>query len=219
MTFAGPFRKGALMYMEIVWQSRVLLWEGLKYSFKLFAVVLVLATVVGVIVGIGALYGNRLIRIVLRTYVDIIRGMPLLVTIFLIFYGLPAYGANLSPFQSIALALTIFSAAHMSEIVRGSVSSIPRGQEDAAKSIGLNLWQQIGSIILPQAVPVMMGPWTNLVVDMFKATSLATLVSQADFLLDQQTSGKGTLFGVLLCSRDCLFFDLFHHVPVWRLGL
>ena len=181
------------MDMEIVWQSRALLWEGLKYSFKLFAVVVVLATVVGIIFGVGALYGNRLIRILLRTYVDIIRGMPLLVTIFLIFYGLPAYGANLSPFQSIALALTIFSAAHMSEIVRGSVSSIPRGQEDAAKSIGLTFWQRIGAIILPQAVPVMMGPWTNLAVDMFKATSLATLVSQADFLfsINKRAAAKG----------------------------
>jgi polar amino acid transport system permease protein len=181
------------MNMGIVWDNRELLWEGLKYSFKLFAVVALFGTIIGTIFGVGALYGNRVIKLLLRAYVDIIRGMPLLVTIFLIFYGLPAYGANLTPFQSIALALSIFSAAHMSEIVRGAVSSIPRGQEDAAKSIGLTFWQRVGSIILPQSIPIMMGPWTNLAVDMFKATSLATLVSQADFLfsINKRAAAKG----------------------------
>jgi ABC-type amino acid transport system permease subunit len=112
--------------------------------------------------------------------------MPLIVTIFLIFYGLSAYGLNFSPFQSISLALSIFAAAHMAEIVRGSVSSIPLGQTDAAKSLGLTFWPRMTSVILPQAAPIMLGPWTNLAVDMFKATSLAILVSQADFLFSIQ---------------------------------
>lgn len=172
--------------MDLVWESRELLWKGLQYSFKLFAVVVVVGTLLGTFFGVGALYGSRAIKGVIRAYVDILRGMPLLVTIFLFFYGLPAYGVNLSPFQSIALALSIFTAAHMSEIVRGAVMSIPRGQMDAAKSIGLTFWQRIGSIILPQAAPIMMGPWTNLVVDVFKGTSLAVLVSQADFLFSVQ---------------------------------
>jgi polar amino acid transport system permease protein len=172
--------------MGIVWDNRELLWQGLKYSFRLFAVVVVLGTVMGIVFGVGLLYGNRAIRGILRAYVDIIRGMPLIVTIFLIFYGLPAYGVNMSQFQAIALALAIFAAAHMSEIVRGSVSSIPSGQSDAAKSLGLTFWPRMRSVILPQAAPIMMGPWTNLAVDMFKATSLAILVSQADFLFSVQ---------------------------------
>lgn len=172
--------------MDLVWDSRELLWKGLQYSFRLFAVVVVLGTVIGTLLGVGALYGNRVIKSLIRVYADVLRGMPLLVTIFLFFYGLPAYGVNLSPFQAIALALSIFTAAHMSEIVRGAVSSIPRGQSDAAKSIGLTFWQRIGYVILPQAAPIMMGPWTNLVVDVFKGTSLAVLVSQADFLFSVQ---------------------------------
>jgi polar amino acid transport system permease protein len=112
--------------------------------------------------------------------------MPLIVTIFLIFYGLSAYEINFSPFQSIALGLAIFTAAHMAEIVRGSVGSIPAGQTDAAKSLGLTFWPRIRFVILPQAAPLMMGPWTNLAVDTFKATSLAILVSQADFLFSIQ---------------------------------
>jgi ABC-type amino acid transport system permease subunit len=74
----------------------------------------------------------------------------------------------------------------MGEIVRGAVQSVPKGQDDAAKSIGLTFWPRTFSVILPQAAPIMMGPWTNLAVDMFKATSLALLVSQADFLFSIQ---------------------------------
>jgi polar amino acid transport system permease protein len=172
--------------VDVVWDNRALLQEGLKYSFKLFAVVLVVGTLLGTLFGIGALYGHVIIRAVLRAYVDILRGMPLLVTIFLIFYGLPSYGVNLSPFQSISVALSAFTSAHMSEIVRGAVSSIPKGQTDAAKSIGLTFWKRTFGIILPQAAPIMMGPWTNLAVDVFKGTSLAVLVSQADFLFSIQ---------------------------------
>ena len=172
--------------MEIVWDNRTLLWEGLKYTFKLFALSIALGTVAGTLFGVGLLYGNVAIRGVLRAYIDIIRGMPLIVTIFLIFYGLSAYEVNFSPFQSIALALSIFAAAHMAEIVRGAIGSVAHGQTDAAKSLGLTFWPRIRHVILPQAAPVMMGPWTNLAVDMFKATSLAILVSQADFLFSIQ---------------------------------
>lgn len=172
--------------MDVVWDNRELLWQGLQYTFRLFAVVAVLGTLMGAVFGIGLLYGHLVIRAVLRAYVDIVRGMPLIVTIFLIFYGLSAYGLNFSPFQSIALALSIFAAAHMAEIVRGSVSSISVGQTDAAKSLGLTFWPRMAYVILPQAAPIMMGPWTNLAVDMFKATSLAILVSQADFLFSIQ---------------------------------
>ena len=172
--------------MEIVWDNRELLWKGLEYSFRLFVVVGILSTLIGTVFGIGLLYGNLAIRGLLRVYVDIIRGMPLIVTIFLIFYGLPAYGLNMSQFQAIALSLSIFAAAHMAEIVRGAVSSIAVGQTDAAKSLGLTFWPRMTSVILPQAAPILIGPWTNLAVDMFKATSLAILVSQADFLFSIQ---------------------------------
>jgi polar amino acid transport system permease protein len=177
----------------------------------------VLGTLLGTLFGIGALYGNVVIRAVLRAYVDILRGMPLLVTIFLIFYGLPSYGVNLSPFQSIAFALSIFTAAHMSEIVRGAVSSIPKGQSDAAKSLGLTFWKRTLGVILPQAAPIMMGPWTNLAVDVFKGTSLAVLVSQADFLfsIQKRAIAKGHYIAFYMAAIIVYFVVCF---TISRLG-
>jgi len=197
--------------MAVVWESRELLWAGLLYTFKLFFAVIILGTILGVFVGIGLLYAPRPIKWILRAYVDVLRGMPLIVTIFVLFYGLVAYGVNLTAFQSIVLALSIFCSSHMGEIVRGAVNSIPNGQIDAAKSIGLTFWPRTLSVVLPQAAPVMMGPWTNLAVDMFKATSLALLVSQADFLFSIQKRAAANgyylahYFAAILVYLVCCF--------------
>jgi polar amino acid transport system permease protein len=74
----------------------------------------------------------------------------------------------------------------MSEIVRGAVGSIPTGQTDAAKALGLTFWPRIRWVLLPQALPIMLPPWTNLAAELFKGTSLAVLVSQTDFLFALQ---------------------------------
>jgi polar amino acid transport system permease protein len=197
--------------MDVVWNSRALLWEGLQYTFKLFAFVIVAATALGILLGVGLLYAPWLVRRAIRLYVDVIRGIPLIVVIFLLFYGPVAYGINLSPFQSIATALSIFSAAHMAEIVRGAVTSVAKGQTDAAKSIGLTFWPRFFHIILPQAAPMMMGPWTNLAVDVFKGTSLAVLVSQADFLfaINKRATAKGNFMTFYLSAMAVYFICCF----------
>ena len=197
--------------MDVVWNSRYLLWEGLQYTFKLFAFVIVAATLLGILLGVGLLYGSWLIRRAIRLYVDVIRGIPLIVVIFLLFYGPVAYGINLSAFQSIAAALSIFSAAHMAEIVRGAVSSVAKGQTDAAKSLGLTFWPRFLYVVLPQAAPMMMGPWTNLAVDVFKGTSLAVLVSQADFLfaINKRATAKGNFMTFYLSAMAVYFVCCF----------
>jgi polar amino acid transport system permease protein len=197
--------------MRIVWDNRHLLWEGLRYSFKLFAVIIVVGTGIGIFGGVGLLFGNRPIKAVIRAYVDIIRGIPLIVTIFLIFYVPGGYGLNLSPFNSISLALSIFAGAHMSEIVRGAVGSIAKGQTDAAKSLGLTFWPRLFSVLLPQAFPVIIPPWTNLAVDLFKGTSLAILVSQPDFLfaVQKRATAKGHYFSFYVSAMAVYFVCCF----------
>jgi polar amino acid transport system permease protein len=197
--------------MRIVWDNRHLLWEGLRYSFKLFAVIIAVGTGIGIFGGVGLLFGNRPIKAVIRAYVDIIRGIPLIVTIFLIFYVPGGYGLNLSPFNSISLALSIFAGAHMSEIVRGAVGSIAKGQTDAAKSLGLTFWPRLFSVLLPQAFPVIIPPWTNLAVDLFKGTSLAILVSQPDFLfaVQKRATAKGHYFSFYVSAMAVYFVCCF----------
>jgi polar amino acid transport system permease protein len=187
--------------MQVVWDNAHLMWEGLKVTLELSAVIIVLSTLFGLLVGVGLSYGNALIRFLLRIYVDTIRGLPLLVLIFLIFYGLPALqvkigdwqlDTNLGRFQTATLAFTLFASAQVGEIVRGALGSIPKGQTEAARALGMTFWPRLIYILLPQSVPTMLPPWTNIAAELVKGTSLVTLVSMSDLLFSTRKIAERT---------------------------
>ena len=128
------------------------LMQGLLTTVLVSAIVVVLALVIGGVMGIGLVYGPAPVRWIVRAFSDIIRGIPILVLIFFIYYGLPLTGLNLQPFSAAVFALTVFKSAQVIENVRGAIGSIPRGQMDAAKAIGLTFPGRLAYVIAPQAV-------------------------------------------------------------------
>ncbi len=187
--------------MQVVIDNAHLMQDGLLLTLKLSAVIIVLSTLLGFFVGVGLTYGNWLIRLLLRIYVDTIRGVPLLVLLFLIFYGLPALRVSAGPwtlqtnigrFETATLAFTLFAAAQVGEIVRGALSSIPKGQTEAARALGLTFWQRLTHILLPQSVPSILPPWTNTAAELIKGTSLVTLLSMSDLLFSTRKIAERT---------------------------
>lgn len=177
--------------METVIANWPLLMTGLKITIQVSALVLLVGTVLGTIGGLLLLYGPRLLRWLVRGYVDIIRGIPLLVLLFATFYGLPALGVQVSALTAAVIALSAFCAAHVSEVVRGGIDSIPRGQTDAGKAIGLTFLQRMRYVIFPQAISRLLPPWVNTAVEMVKASSLISLLSVVDLMLSvQQIVGR-----------------------------
>jgi polar amino acid transport system permease protein len=172
--------------MQTVIDNFDLLLEGLSITVQLCLYIILIGSFLGLLGGIGLLFATWPIRIFLRAYVDIARGTPLLVLMFLSFYGLPAIGVGVSGFQTAVLSLSLFAGAHISEIVRGAVVSIPAGQTDAAKAIGLTFWPRLRYVILPQLLPAILPPWMNTAVEMVKATSLVALVGVGDLLRSAQ---------------------------------
>ncbi len=168
--------------MQTVVDNFGLILIGLRTTLELSALIIVFGTIIGIFGGIGLLYGPWVVQAMMRVYVDIVRGTPLLVLIFLIFYGLPALNVPIDGFQSAVVSFSLFAGGHISEVVRGAVSSVPRGQMDAAKSLGLTFWPRISWIILPQALPAALPPWVNTAVEMVKGTSLVVLVSVNDLM-------------------------------------
>ena len=168
--------------MQTVIDNFDLLLKGLRITVELAAVTILLGTVIGLFGGVGLLYGPWPLRALLRLYTDVVRGTPLLVQIFVIYYGLPALDVQIDGFRAATLALGFFAGAHISEIVRGAVGAVPRGQTDAAKSLGLTFWPRLRWVLLPQAVPAILPPWVNTAVEMVKGTSLVVLVSVSDLL-------------------------------------
>ena len=167
------------------------LWSGLLMTLFVSAVVVVLSAIAGALFGVGLAYGPLWLRVPLRIYSDILRGMPLLVVIFSIYYLLPFAGLNLQPLPAVLLALTLFKTAHVSEIARGAIQSIAPGQIDAGKAVGLTFSQRLAYVVLPQAVRRFLPPWINSVTDAVKGSSLVSLVGIVDLMLAaQQVIGR-----------------------------
>ena len=168
--------------MTAVIEELPLLLQGVVITLQISVLVIVVGSIIGMFGGLGLLYGPLWLRSLLRGYVDLVRGLPLLITIFIIFYIPPALDIEVSGFAAVTVALSIFAGAHISEIVRGSVSSVSRGQNDAARALGLTFWPRIWYVILPQALPAIIPPWTNTAIEMVKGSSLAYLVSVSELL-------------------------------------
>jgi polar amino acid transport system permease protein len=177
--------------MDFAIQSLPFLWQGLLVTLHVSALIVFFAVLAGMILGVGIVYGPRWLYWPIRLYSDFFRGIPLLVLIFFMYYGLPVFKVNLSNFAAVVLALTAFKTAHVIEVVRGAIQSIPRGQTEAAKSIGLTFGQRLLYVIAPQAVRRFLPPWINAVVDTVKGSALVSLVGIVDLMLAiQQVIGR-----------------------------
>jgi len=197
--------------IELVLNNAHLVGRGLLVTLESSALVIVIATLAGLIGGIGLLYGPLPIRLLLRIYVDTIRGIPLLVLIFAIFYGLPALGSQISSFAAAILAISVFGTAHVSEVVRGAVDSIPEGQTEAAKAIGLTFFKRLRYVILPQALARLIPPWTNTTVELVKSSSLLALVSIVDLLYSTDQIAARTRQPLLFYGVAALLYFIINY--------
>lgn len=177
--------------MSYALQSLPFLWQGLLITLEVSALVVFFSLIAGIVLGVGIVYGPRWLYWPIRIYSDFFRGIPLLVLIFFMYYGLPLFRINLTNFASVILALSAFKTAHVIEVVRGAIQSIPSGQTEAGKTIGLTFGQRLLYVIAPQAVRRFLPPWINAVVDTVKGSALVSLVGIVDLMLAiQQVIGR-----------------------------
>jgi polar amino acid transport system permease protein len=167
------------------------LWRGLFVTIEVSVLVIVIALVAGLLLGVIVTYGPLPARLAIRLFSDVIRGIPILVLIFAVYYGLPVTGLNLNNFVSAIIALALFSTAQIIEIARGALQSIHHGQTEAAKAIGLTFAQRLIHVIFPQALRRFLPPWINSVTDVVKGSALVSLVGVVDLMLSiQQVIGR-----------------------------
>jgi polar amino acid transport system permease protein len=167
-------------------ESLPFLWEGLLVTLHVSFLVVAISLVIGVVLGVLIVYGPRLVYWPIRLYTDFMRGIPILVLIFFVYYGFPAFGLNLNNFAAAVVALTAFKTAHVIEIARGAIQSIHHGQMEAGKAIGLTFGQRMAYVIAPQAVRRFLPPWINAVTDAVKGSALVSLIGVVDLMLAVQ---------------------------------
>jgi polar amino acid transport system permease protein len=167
------------------------LWKGLLVTIEVALIVVASSLCMGVVMGVAVTYGPWPLRILVRIFSDVIRGIPILVLIFFVYYGVPVTGLKINNFVAGVSALVLFSTAQVIEIARGSLQSIHHGQMEAGKSIGLTFQQRLIYVIFPQAVRRFLPPWINSVTDAVKGTALLSLVGIVDLMLAvQQVIGR-----------------------------
>ena len=164
-------------------QNIHLFYSAILLTVLISLVAIVLGFALGMLVGLARSSRSRLIRYPATAYVDVIRGTPLLVQLFLWYFGLSVIGINIDPLPAAMLAVGFHSSAYQAEIVRGGIQSIPKGQTEAARAVGMTHMQSMRFVVLPQALRLILPPLSNEFVIVIKDSSLAYAISVAEITL------------------------------------
>jgi len=174
------------LILQSAWASLPTLLVGTRLTIGFALAAMVLGLPLGLIVALLRLYAPGWLRWLATLYVSFIRGTPLLVQIFVIYYGLPSFGITLSPVVGGVLALTFNAAAYLSETIRAAILSIPKGQHEAAYSVGLSRLETMQLIVLPQAARVALPSLGNSLIGLVKDTSLVSVITVVELLRSAQ---------------------------------
>lgn len=165
------------MDFEIIKHALPLLIEGAGVTIEITIVSVFIGFLIGLFVGIARISQNKFIRTIATVYADCLRGTPLLVQIFLIYFALPMIiGHTVSPFAAAVTSCGLNSGAYVSEIFRAGIQSIDQGQMEAGRSLGMTWWQTMRYVILPQALRNILPPLGNEFIAMLKDSSLVSVI-------------------------------------------
>ncbi|MGE7767420.1 amino acid ABC transporter permease [Peribacillus sp. NPDC096540] len=204
--FSDPERMNQLV--SIAQTSLYPMVEGaIKNTIPLTLITFVLGLILAVLTALARLSSIKILQIIARVYVSIIRGTPLLVQLFIIFYGLPNLGITINPFISAIIGFSLSVGAYASEIIRAAILSIPKGQWEAGYSIGMTYTQALKRIVLPQAARVSIPPLSNTFISLLKDTSLASLILVAEmFRKAQEIAAKNYEFLLLYIEAGAIYW-------------
>ncbi|RME72060.1 MAG: amino acid ABC transporter permease [Chloroflexi bacterium] len=156
--------------------------EGTKITLQLTVVALALGAAIGLPAALARVYGGKWLKKIAVAYIELFRGTPLLVQLFVIYYGLPDVGITLSRFGAAYLALGLNSGAYQAEYFRGAIQAIGSGQMMAARAIGMSQIKAIRYIIMPQALRLALPAWSNEAIAMVKYTAIVFLIAVPDLM-------------------------------------
>lgn len=194
---------------QVLQESLPALLVGLRLTITLGLASIIMSSLLGLGVALLRLYPPQWVRAIAIAYIDIMRALPLLVMLILVYYALPFVGITLDPFSAALWAISLVGSAYAAEIFRAGIQAIPRGQLEAAQALGLSYWRQMGDVVLPQALKIVVPPLTNNAISLIKDTALASVVAMPELLKQatQQQSlaanptplvGAGLLYLLLL---------------------
>jgi polar amino acid transport system permease protein len=161
---------------------------GLVLTLRIAAFAVLGSAVVGIVLGTLLTIRRRPVRAAIRLYIEIWRGLPIIVTIFLLYFALPSLNIRLNAFNAAAIGLTLWGSAQIAEATRGAIQSVPREQHEAAAALGFGWFGSMANVIFPQALRRLLPPLVGLLVNVIQNTTLAALIGVAEVLQSGQRS-------------------------------
>jgi len=161
------------------------LWGGLMVTLILSFVGIAVSLPLGILLALGRRSKMPVIRLLCTTFIEIVRGIPLITVLFMASVMLPLFmppGMTVDKFLRALIGVSLFASAYMAEVIRGGLQAIPKGQFEGAESLGLSYWQKMRLIVLPQALKLVIPGIVNTFIGMFKDTSLVSIISMFDLL-------------------------------------
>lgn len=174
---------------QLAWDSLPFILSGLPMTIELTVVSFLGQNVLGILLTLGQMSHHKWLHFITRTYISFMRGTPILVLLFLIYFGLPYTGWRVAAFPAAAAAFILNGSAYVSEIFRSSLLGIDNGQWLAAQSLGLNYFATMRDIILPQALRTSIPAMGNVILDLFKGTSLAAMITVTEMFMNAKIIG------------------------------
>jgi His/Glu/Gln/Arg/opine family amino acid ABC transporter permease subunit len=179
---------------------------ALTMTIPLTIISFAIGLVIALVVALGRLSSNLVIAGAARFYISLIRGTPLLVQLFIVFFALPQIGVRIDPFPAAVIAFSLNVGGYAAEIIRSAIQSIPKGQWEAAETIGLNYTGALRRIILPQATRVAVPPLSNTLISLVKDTSLASTILVTELFRTAQNVAAPTFEFFALYGTAALYY-------------
>ena len=189
------------------------LLQAAVWTVVLSLVAFVFGGVAGFVIALWRVSPNALLRGIASTYIQVVQGIPLLVILFVAYFGLAIAGFKLTPLVAAGISFANYCAAFLGEIWRGCIQAVPKTQWEASECLGFNRFEQLTKVILPQAVKIATPPTVGFMVQIVKNTSLASVIgfvdlSRAGQIINNSTFQPFTVFGCVALIYFCLCFPL-----------
>lgn len=185
--------------------------QGTIITVQLTVISLILSLVIGLFVALGKLSNNKFINKVCGVYISVLRGTPLLVQMMYVYFVLPDLGIALTAFQAAVVALSINESAYLAEIIRAGIQSIPKGQMEAAKSIGMDYSMAMRRIILPQAIRNVLPAIGNSAIVLIKNSSLGAVITVAEVMHNGNLLAAATYKNLQIFTMVAIIYWILHY--------
>jgi His/Glu/Gln/Arg/opine family amino acid ABC transporter permease subunit len=199
--------------MDVLLQSLPYLAKGALQTVWMSVVAIFVGSVAGLVLGLAAVSRFTALRWAIDAYIFVTRGIPVLVLMFITYYAFPAMGYRVSSYAAVTVALALYATAFYTDIMRGCLQSLPRGQTEAAKSLGMGRLSIIFDILLPQAMKSSLPPWLNTSIVMVKSTSYSAIVGAWELTyaakeIVERTLATFEIFGAVMIFYFAICYPL-----------